>query len=202
MHAHGLITSTHDLHARSTSKVILNSSDFDYLYTKGSNNAPVDRSSLLLKFDPLLGAPVPVNQLPQQEQAVLNKLSNNNNIARALSPTLEEHETSGSNHSFASESSAKGATGAQKDFKPPVDRTKVSCVCQLSVMNNTINRISSSQKHAKMSVDVIDNDCNKTFDNSRWVKQQFQNFECICNILYFIYQSELGGKNTQVPQYG
>ncbi|XP_017873421.1 PREDICTED: transforming acidic coiled-coil-containing protein 2 isoform X3 [Drosophila arizonae] len=110
-----------------------------------SNNAPVDRSSLLLKFDPLLGAPVPVNQLPQQEQALLNKLSNNNNLARALSPTLEEHETSGSNHSFASESSAKGATGAQKDFKPPVDRTK---------------------KHAKMSVDVIDNDCNKTFDNS------------------------------------
>ncbi|KRG01817.1 transforming acidic coiled-coil-containing protein 2 isoform X2 [Drosophila mojavensis] len=129
----------------SNNNIILNSSDFDYLYTKGSNNAPVDRSSLLLKFDPLLGAPVPVNQLPQQEQAVLNKLSNNNNIARALSPTLEEHETSGSNHSFASESSAKGATGAQKDFKPPVDRTK---------------------KHAKMSVDVIDNDCNKTFDNS------------------------------------
>lgn len=23
------------------------------------------------------------------------------------------------------------------------------------------------QKHAKMSVDVIDNDCNKTFDNSK-----------------------------------
>lgn len=132
MHAHALITSTHDLHTRSTSKVILNSSDFDYLYTKGSNNAPVDRSSLLLKFDPLLGAPVPVNQFPQQEQALLNILSsNNNNIARALSPTLEEHETSGSNHSFAIESSAKGATGAQGDFKPPVDRTKVSCVFQL-----------------------------------------------------------------------
>ncbi|XP_030240436.1 transforming acidic coiled-coil-containing protein 3 isoform X2 [Drosophila navojoa] len=129
----------------SNNNIILNSSDFDYLYTKGSSNAPVDRSSLLLKFDPLLGAPVPVNQLPQQEQALLNILSNNNNIARALSPTLEEHETSGSNHSFASESSAKGVTGAQKDFKPPVDRTK---------------------KHAKMSVDVIDNDCNKTFDNS------------------------------------
>ncbi|XP_023179017.2 putative mediator of RNA polymerase II transcription subunit 26 isoform X3 [Drosophila hydei] len=114
-----------------------------------SNNAPVDRSSLLLKFDPLLGAPVPVNQLPQQEQSLLNILSNNNNnIIRALSPTLEEHETSGSNHSFASESSAKSAAGPQKEFKPPVDRSKVSC------------------KHAKMSVDVIDNDCNKTFENS------------------------------------
>ncbi|XP_002137860.4 transforming acidic coiled-coil-containing protein 3 isoform X2 [Drosophila pseudoobscura] len=70
--------------AASNTKLILNSSDFDYLYTKGNNNAPVDRSSLLLKFDPLLGAAVPVNRI---------------------------------------------------------------------------------KKHAKMSVDVIDNDCNKAFDN-------------------------------------
>ncbi|KRF79048.1 transforming acidic coiled-coil-containing protein 2 isoform X3 [Drosophila virilis] len=116
-----------------------------------SNNAPpIDRSSLLLKFDPLLGAPVPVSQsqqqLQQQEQALLNILSNNNNLTRALSPTLEEHETSGSNQSLTFEPCAKGAAAAaQKDFKPPVDRTR---------------------KHAKMSVDVIDNDCNKTFDNS------------------------------------
>ncbi|XP_030562216.1 PDZ and LIM domain protein Zasp isoform X3 [Drosophila novamexicana] len=115
-----------------------------------SNNAPIDRSSLLLKFDPLLGAPVPVNQSQQQqqqqEQALLNILSNNNNLTRALSPTLEEHETSGSNQSLTFEPCAKGAAAAaQKDFKPPVDRTR---------------------KHAKMSVDVIDNDCNKTFDNS------------------------------------
>ncbi|KAH8407788.1 hypothetical protein KR222_007815 [Zaprionus bogoriensis] len=151
-------------HFQDGTTVVLNSSDFDYLYTKGISNAPIDRSSLLLKFDPLLGTPVPVNLQSQQEQEqkLLNVLSsinsnnnsNNNNPGRALSPTLEEHETSGSNQSFVIEPSAKAAsvpTGAggdvEKDpkFKPPVDRTK---------------------KHAKMSVDVIDNDCNKTFDNS------------------------------------
>lgn len=128
-----------------TKTVILNSSDFDYLYTKGHNNAPIDRSSLLLKFDPLLGAPVPVNhqqfQQQQQEQKLFNVLNgnnNNNNLPRALSPTLEEHETSGSNQSFVIEPTAKGGrsqAGAQLGndfkFKPPVDRTKVSSVDQL-----------------------------------------------------------------------
>ncbi|XP_046868287.1 transforming acidic coiled-coil-containing protein 3 isoform X2 [Drosophila willistoni] len=132
----------------SCNNLIFNSSDFDYLYTKGNNNAPVDRSSLLLKFDPLLGTPVPVNSLQQQELALSNLLggnnNNNNNNNRALSPTLEEHESSGSNQSFAIETSAKSIV-KELEFKPPVDRTK---------------------KHAKMSVDVIDNDCNKTFDNS------------------------------------
>ncbi|XP_017081694.2 uncharacterized protein LOC108114978 isoform X2 [Drosophila eugracilis] len=126
----------------SNQNLILNSLDFDYLYTKGSNNAPIDRSSLLLKFDPLLGAPVPVNHPSQQEQALLNILGSNQN--RILSPTLEEHETSGGNQSFGIVPSAKD-TAKKLDFKPPVDRTK---------------------KHVKMSVDVIDNDCNKTFDNS------------------------------------
>ncbi|XP_017847033.1 uncharacterized protein LOC108603072 isoform X2 [Drosophila busckii] len=131
--------------------IILNSSDFDYLYTKGSNDAPVDRSSLLLKFDPLLGAPVPVNlsqhHQQQQELALLNILSNNNNLTRALSPTVEEHESS--NQSFVIETSAKPATASgnakELPYKPPVDRTK---------------------KHAKMSVDVIGNDCNNPFENS------------------------------------
>ncbi|XP_034131406.1 transforming acidic coiled-coil-containing protein 3 isoform X2 [Drosophila guanche] len=127
----------------SNTNLILNSSDFDYLYTKGSNNAPVDRSSLLLKFDPLLGAPVPVNHPQHQEQALLNILGNHNQN-RALSPTWEEHETSGSNQSFVIESSAKEVV-KNFGYKPAVDRTK---------------------KHAKMSMDVIDNDCNKTFDNS------------------------------------
>ncbi|XP_016997528.2 uncharacterized protein tacc isoform X1 [Drosophila takahashii] len=127
----------------SNQNLILNSSDFEYLYTKGSNNAPIDRSSLLLKFDPLLGAPVPVNHPSQQEQALLNILGSNQNQNRVLSPTLEEHETSG-NQSFGIIPSAK-ETAKKLDFKPPVDRTK---------------------KHVKMSVDVIDNDCNKTFDNS------------------------------------
>nr|XP_017031195.1 uncharacterized protein LOC108080809 isoform X3 [Drosophila kikkawai] len=116
-----------------------------------SNNAPIDRSSLLLKFDPLLGAPVPVNLKQEQEQALLNiRGSNQNQNNRVLSPTLEELETSGGNsQSFAVEVSAK-ETAKKLDFKPPVDRTK---------------------KHAKMSVDVIDNDCNKTFDNSNLNKE-------------------------------
>lgn len=115
------------------------------MFTKGHNNAPIDRSSLLLKFDPLLGAPVPVNQ--QQEHKLLNVLSNsnnnnnnNNNLPRALSPTLEEHETSGSNQSFVLESSAKGRTPAEGGlvdndfkFKPPVDRTKVSTLYKIYV---------------------------------------------------------------------
>lgn len=79
----------------------------------------------------------------QQEQKLLNVLSNsnnnnnNNNLPRALSPTLEEHETSGSNQSFVLESSAKGRTPAgglvdnDFKFKPPVDRTKVSAVYQI-----------------------------------------------------------------------
>ncbi|KAH8264525.1 hypothetical protein KR038_009604 [Drosophila bunnanda] len=135
----------------SNQNLILNSSDFDYLYTKGSNNAPIDRSSLLLKFDPLLGAPVPVNLQQEQEQALLNiRGSNQNQNNRVLSPTLEELETSGGNsQSFGIEVSAK-ETAKKLDFKPPVDRTK---------------------KHAKMSVDVIDNDCNKTFDNSNLNKE-------------------------------
>ncbi|EDV47814.2 uncharacterized protein LOC6551753 isoform X1 [Drosophila erecta] len=124
--------------------LILNSSDFDYLYTKGSNNAPIDRSSLLLKFDPLLGVPVAVNHPNQQEQALQNILGSNQYQNRLLSPTLEEHETSDGNQSAGLISSAKD-TAKKWDFKPPVYRTK---------------------KHVKMSVDVIDNDCNKTFDNS------------------------------------
>lgn len=132
MHAHAPIhthTHPHNILAKNKchpSTVILNSSDFDYLYTKGSNNAPIDRSSLLLKFDPLLGAPVPVNHPQQQEQTLQNILGSNPNQAqnRPLSPTLEEHETSGGNQSFGVLASAKD-TAKKLDFKPPVDRTKV-----------------------------------------------------------------------------
>ncbi|XP_043657052.1 uncharacterized protein LOC122622565 isoform X2 [Drosophila teissieri] len=109
-----------------------------------SNNAPIDRSSLLLKFDPLLGAPVPVNHPNQQEQALQNILGSNQYQNRVLSPTLEEHEASDGNQSFGLISSCKD-TSVKWDCKPPVD---------------------TSKKHVKMSVDVIDNDCNKTFNNS------------------------------------
>ncbi|XP_030374651.1 uncharacterized protein LOC115624193 isoform X2 [Scaptodrosophila lebanonensis] len=129
------------LDGASNSNLIFNSSDLEYLYTKGSHNGPVDRSSLLLKFDPLLGTPVPAN--PQLNLLGFNY--NNNNNLRALSPTIEEHESSGSNQSFVIEQPEYSAKKAKDfEFKPPVDRTK---------------------KHAKMSVEVIGNDCNKTFDN-------------------------------------
>lgn len=75
----------------------MNPCDFDYLLTKGNNNTPVDRSSLLLKFDPLLGVPVPVNQGQQQLQQLQIPT---NTINPCLSPTLEEDEHNASNRSF------------------------------------------------------------------------------------------------------
>lgn len=89
--------------------VIFNPSDFDYLLTKGNNNTPVDRSSLLLKFDPLLGVPVPVNQgqqltttqQHQQQQQLHLQIPTNLNNNPCLSPTIEEDELNEStNRSF------------------------------------------------------------------------------------------------------
>lgn len=40
--------------------------DFEYLGSLGAREAVVDRGSLLLKFDPLLGVPVPTNTFVQQ----------------------------------------------------------------------------------------------------------------------------------------
>lgn len=88
--------------------VIFNPSDFDYLLTKGNNNTPVDRSSLLLKFDPLLGVPVPVNQGQQltttqqhQQQQLHLQIPTNLNNNPCLSPTIEEDELNEStNRSF------------------------------------------------------------------------------------------------------
>lgn len=79
--------------------VILNPSDFDYLLTKGNNTTPVDRSSLLLKFDPLLGLPVPANQGLQQQPLQQLQIPTNT-INPCLSPTLEEDEHNDSNRSF------------------------------------------------------------------------------------------------------
>lgn len=80
-----------------TTTVILNPSDFDYLLTKGNNTTPVDRSSLLLKFDPLLGLPVPANQGQQPLQQLQIPT---NTINPCLSPTIEEDEHNDSNRSF------------------------------------------------------------------------------------------------------
>lgn len=82
----------------------MNPSDFDYLLTKGNNNTHVDRSSLLLKFDPLLGVPVPANQEKQEQQPLLQQQLQlqipTNSINPCLSPTLEEDEHNHSNRSF------------------------------------------------------------------------------------------------------
>ena len=80
----------------------MNPSDFDYLLTKGNNNTHVDRSSLLLKFDPLLGVPVPVNQEKQEQQQLQLQIPTNT-INPCLSPTLEEDEHNHSNRSFVIE---------------------------------------------------------------------------------------------------
>lgn len=94
--------------------VVLNPSDFDYLLTKGNNNVPVDRSSLLLKFDPLLGLPVPVfsqvgasGAAAAQQQHLLQLPLNNN---PCLSPTLEEDEHNLTNRSFVIDNSSKNNT--------------------------------------------------------------------------------------------
>lgn len=70
----------------------------------------MDRSSLLLKFDPLLGVPVPVNQGQQQQLQQLQLLQIPTNIINpCLSPTLEEDEHNDSNRSFVIET--KPTTG-------------------------------------------------------------------------------------------
>lgn len=70
--------------------VFLNPSDFDFLLTKGNNNEHVDRSSLLLKFDPLLGHSVPVPCSGNLITEAVNKLNAINNSR--LSPPQEEDE--------------------------------------------------------------------------------------------------------------
>lgn len=102
-----------------TNAVILNPSDFDYLLTKGNNNTPVDRSSLLLKFDPLLGCPVPVNQgqqTQQQQQQLHLQIPTNLNNNPCLSPTIEEDELNEStNRSFVVDN-ARTSLGSSGGF--------------------------------------------------------------------------------------
>ncbi|XP_004537328.1 transforming acidic coiled-coil-containing protein 2 isoform X2 [Ceratitis capitata] len=173
--------------------LILNPSDFDYLLTKGNNSAPVDRNSLLLKFDPLLGVPVPANQIQQQQNSVkqssqiLQNILGNNNKAN-LSPTIEEDEHSTSsasvssinnNQSCADEADNKRSpssvgAGSDENFQSKHNLHKNSTEKQQNKEQQLPQQqpqTKSSKKHASMSVDVIkdmniDNDCNKTFENS------------------------------------
>ncbi|CAD6991767.1 unnamed protein product [Ceratitis capitata] len=173
--------------------LILNPSDFDYLLTKGNNSAPVDRNSLLLKFDPLLGVPVPANQIQQQQNSVkqssqiLQNILGNNNKAN-LSPTIEEDEHSTSSASVSSinnnqscadkadnkRSPSSVGAGSDENFQSKHNLHKNSTEKQQNKEQQLPQQqpqTKSSKKHASMSVDVIkdmniDNDCNKTFENS------------------------------------
>lgn len=115
----------------------MNPSDFDYLLTKGNTSAPIDRNSILLRFDPLLGVPVPANQVQQQKttkqttQILQNILGNN---LTNLSPTIEEDEHSSSastssisnNQSFAIEADNKRKSDEEESAKSKVNLTKIS----------------------------------------------------------------------------
>nr|XP_014089550.1 transforming acidic coiled-coil-containing protein 3 isoform X4 [Bactrocera oleae] len=157
--------------------LILNPSDFDFLLTKGNNSAPIDRSSILLKFDPLLGVPVPANQVLQQKptkqtpQILQNILGDN---LTNLSPTLEEdeHLTSAStssisnNQSFVVETDNKRKTDEEESAKSKQNLIKISAEKHQRQPQPAVLK-----KHASMSVDVIkdmniDNDSNKSFVNS------------------------------------
>ncbi|XP_053969825.1 mucin-2 isoform X2 [Anastrepha ludens] len=166
-------------------EIILNPSDFDYLLTKGNNSAPIDRSSILLRFDPLLGMPVPVSQIQQQpikpSPQILQQILGNN-LAANLSPTLEEDEhsssastlLSGNNQSLVVEADNKekalglNTTDEEESAKLKQYTAKVSSEkSQVKEQQQTTN----FNKHANMSVDVIkdmniDNDCKKSFENS------------------------------------
>ncbi|KAM7362394.1 transforming acidic coiled-coil protein isoform 2-T2 [Cochliomyia hominivorax] len=152
--------------------------DFDYLLNKGSNNTPVDRSSLLLKFDPLLGVPVPVNQ-GQQQQLQQLQIPTTNTINPCLSPTIEEDEHNDSNRSFVIETGKPKAnnTSSGLDVSAKLLKERSQEVKQQLQLEQQIQQQNKRQltqgvnRNATMSVDVIkdmslDNDCNKTFENS------------------------------------
>lgn len=123
---------------RSCLAVVLNSADFDYLLSKGNNNAPINRSSLLLKFDPLLGVALPINQTatnegsapsptegesgqqkqqllkqPQHIHSTLGVKNLKSNVPR-LSPTLEE-----SDHDLRSQQATKNSEISQQPTPDP-----------------------------------------------------------------------------------
>ncbi|XP_054092087.1 transforming acidic coiled-coil-containing protein 2 isoform X3 [Zeugodacus cucurbitae] len=166
----------------SGNNLILNPSDFDYLLTKGNNSAPIDRNSILLKFDPLLGLPVPANQVQQQQQPTKQTpqiLQNilGNNLAN-LSPTIEEDENSssasisslGNNQSFVVETDNKRKSNKEEIAKSKQNLSKISATKEQQRQQQQ-QQPTVLNKHASMSVDVIkdmniDNDCNKTFENS------------------------------------
>ena len=143
--------------------VILNPSDFDYLLTKGSSNVNVDRSSLLLRFDPLLGVPVPVNQSEQQQQKLQQVLGQDNsykNTALAQTVIVEEDLPQTANNKKASlNTTTCAAVGEERQSFGTI---KVRALEQLQELS-----FSSKQETAKSAVDAV---------SRRWIilKQHLQ----------------------------
>uniref|UniRef100_A0A1B0A2W8 Uncharacterized protein n=1 Tax=Glossina pallidipes TaxID=7398 RepID=A0A1B0A2W8_GLOPL len=167
------------------------------LLTKGNNNnVPVDRSSLLIKFDPLVGIPLPANtgqnlaqglklQSQQQEQQqqlrlhLLNATKNNASNRPCLSPILEENSTE--EISFVNEPTTRTFTqetnrltkGRWIQQPKQQQQRQQQQQQQYKPDKNQLLGKEYNKKHATMSVDVdvvkdisLDNDCNKTYDNS------------------------------------
>ncbi|XP_067615884.1 serine-rich adhesin for platelets isoform X3 [Eurosta solidaginis] len=164
--------------------LIFNPSDFDYLLTKGNNNTPIDRSSILLKFDPLLGMPVPLNQVQQQvqqQQKIFQKIVSSKTTN--LSPALEEDEFLSSasissicnKESFVVVADNKHSSFGINTTNDREVRTITTCDTASNIEleeEQHTHQEAALKKYASMSVDVIkevniDNDCNKSFENSK-----------------------------------
>ncbi|XP_055907967.1 transforming acidic coiled-coil-containing protein 2 isoform X2 [Eupeodes corollae] len=167
-----------------SNRIFLNPSDFDYLLTKGTGNGVEgDRSSLLLRFDPLLGHSVPVNLPVKAGSSTLSsssaaataaslsaasssswssdrQLQQEFNIQNRLSPANEEEEHFyDSNRSFQLENGLIQAKQAEEP-KPIIEerrQQKQQKPIQLTArsIKNCAQISSQERKNVKMSVDVM-----------------------------------------------
>lgn len=160
--------------------LILNPSDFDFLLSKGSNNVVSDRSSLLLKFDPLVGQPVAVGSQEHKGNNI-NTSSDLNNTAvisppfdLRLSPAIEEEESQeneflhdhfvfesnlSSNNSTASKPNESTNVSNKEIIVPERDNqeTLADYSKNSKLLKDKINQNQpeDKKKNEKMSVDVI-----------------------------------------------
>ncbi|XP_059610638.1 uncharacterized protein LOC132257658 isoform X2 [Phlebotomus argentipes] len=130
-------------------------SDLDYLLTKGGNcGDPIDRSSLLLRFDPLLNQPVPAaNYLKasftrqQQESPITEvteeeeRLGETPNLEDTVAPCMSENDDLGCANTSDNSLLATTSCEYAKDLNSESDSYK-DCLSQAS-------------SDATMSVDVI-----------------------------------------------
>ncbi|XP_055847372.1 transforming acidic coiled-coil-containing protein 2 isoform X7 [Episyrphus balteatus] len=165
--------------------IFLNPSDFDFLLTKGnSNGVEGDRSSLLLRFDPLLGHSVPVNLPVKAGSSTLLSSSSTLsaaaasssasswssdrqqhqqqhqefNIQNRLSPANEEEEHFyDSNRSFQLEN---GLTQTKPEEPPAIEPRRQQQQKQKPIQITARSlkncaQVSQERKNVKMSVDVM-----------------------------------------------